>query len=47
VRATSVKFIDNATFNAEEHLRNVIGVTIKKDALVEHILLKFSPDRAP
>ena len=44
---SEVSFVRNKEFDFETYFRNVIGVSIEKGREVEHIRLRFTPERLP
>ena len=44
---SDVTFIRNKSFNFDTYFQNIIGVSIEKGRNIEHILLKFTPERLP
>ena len=47
VAHADITFKRNLDFNFEAYFRDIIGVSIEKGKEVEHVRLKFSPDRLP
>ncbi len=47
VSIAEVTFKRNVDFDFDAYFRDIIGVSIEKGKAVEHIRLKFSPDRLP
>lgn len=44
---SDVTFIRNKSFDFDTYFQNIIGVSIEKGRNIEHILLKFTPERLP
>ena len=47
VKVNSLEYIENTTLNSDDYFKNIIGVTLPANALVETIELNFSASRAP
>lgn len=47
VTYSEVTFKRNLDFNFDAYFRDILGISIEKDKEVEHIRLKFSPQRLP
>ena len=47
IMTADVPFIRNMDFNFDAYFRDIIGVSIEKGKVVEHVRLKFSPKRLP
>lgn len=42
-----IPFIENKNFDFEDYFKNIIGVSIEENKTIEHVLLKFTPNRLP
>ena len=47
VEFADIPFVRNNRFDFDAYFRNVIGVTLEENMNVEHVKLKFSPNRLP